>query len=119
MANVWRYVLPPLHRGGTCFCPRDGVLDYTFRYKVVGVCKNRDTIAGEPASAGQPTPGCTKLSWWLQSCPGVEGGCIYRPVGNCAILCYRGLRVDDEINFIYFQEPFIAGGIESCIMFDT
>ena len=46
--NVWRYVLPPQHRGGTRFCHRDSVLDYSFRYKVFGVCKNRDTIAGWP-----------------------------------------------------------------------
>jgi len=46
--NVWRYVLPPQHRGGACFCPRVGVLNCSFRYKAVGVCKNRDTIAGWP-----------------------------------------------------------------------
>jgi hypothetical protein len=26
-SNVWRYVLPLLHRGGTRFCTRDVVLD--------------------------------------------------------------------------------------------
>jgi len=41
-------VLPPQHRGGTRFCNRVGVLDYSFCYKIVGVCKNRDTIAGWP-----------------------------------------------------------------------
>ena len=44
------------HRGGACFCTRDDVLNFSFRYKVVGVCKNRDTTAGGPASAGQPVP---------------------------------------------------------------
>jgi len=34
------------HRGGARFCPRDGVLQFSVRYKVVVVCKNRDTIAG-------------------------------------------------------------------------
>ena len=46
--NVWRYMLPPQHRGGTCFCPRVGVQYFSIRYKVFGVCKNRDTIAGWP-----------------------------------------------------------------------
>ena len=31
------------HRGGACFCTRDGVLDFSFRYKFFGIGKNRDT----------------------------------------------------------------------------
>jgi len=34
--------------GDTRFCHRVGVLIFYFRYKVVGECKNRDTIAGWP-----------------------------------------------------------------------
>jgi hypothetical protein len=30
-ANVRRYVLPLLHRGGMRFCPRVGVLNLSFR----------------------------------------------------------------------------------------
>jgi hypothetical protein len=41
-------VLLAQHRGGACFCTRGGVLDFSFRYKVFGIGKNRDTIAGWP-----------------------------------------------------------------------
>jgi len=41
-------VLPPQNRGGTRFCHRDGMLKVSFCYKVVVVCKNRDTTAGWP-----------------------------------------------------------------------
>ena len=44
------------HRGGACFCTRDGVLNFSFRYEVFGVGKNRDTKVGAPAPAGQPVP---------------------------------------------------------------
>jgi len=68
--NVWRYggLLPQSRpdsyrelsgRGGTpapcrmkwapgCFCTRGCMLDLSFRYKVIEVCKNRDAIAGWP-----------------------------------------------------------------------
>lgn len=59
------------HRGGASFCTRVGVLNFSFRYKAVVVYKNHDTRVEVPAVAGQPTPGCPDLSWWLQSCPGV------------------------------------------------
>jgi hypothetical protein len=78
--NVRRYVPLPQLRGGMRFCTRVGVLNFSFRYKIVVVCKNHDTKVGDPAVAGQPTPSCRNLSWWLQSCPGVEGNGIYRPV---------------------------------------
>lgn len=50
--------LLPQHRSGACFCRRDGVLIYSFRYKVIGICKNRDTKCECPASAG---PACAAI----------------------------------------------------------
>ena len=88
--------LLPLLRGGVCFCTRVGVLNFSIRYKVVVVCKNHDTIVGAPRLRGQPTPGCTNLSWWPQSCPGVEGNDLYRRVRASlliieALINYLGL----------------------------
>ena len=81
--NVWRYVLLPRHRGGTRFCHHDDVLDYSFRNKVVAVCKNRDTKSECPAAAGPACAAITSLSWWLQGFRGTVGSCIYRPVACC------------------------------------
>jgi len=36
------------HRGGARFCTRGGMLNFSFRYKVFGIGKNRDAIAGWP-----------------------------------------------------------------------
>ena len=36
------------HRGGTRFCRRDDMLNYSIRCEVVGVCKNRDTMSECP-----------------------------------------------------------------------
>jgi len=41
-------------RSGARFCTRGGMWYFSFRYKVFGIGKNRDTKAGEPVSAGQP-----------------------------------------------------------------
>ena len=43
------------HRGGARFCTRDGVENVAFRYKVIGVSKNRDTMR-ECRVSGQPVP---------------------------------------------------------------
>ena len=40
------------HRGGVRFCTRGDVLDFSIRYKIIGVCKNRDTRRESPAGAG-------------------------------------------------------------------
>ena len=71
------------HRGGTCFCTRDGVLIFSIRYKVVGICKNRDTIAGVPASAGQHMPQITNLSYSHK----VVAAC--KPIAYTALLAFR------------------------------
>ena len=44
------------------FCHRVGVWDFSFRYKVVGVCKNRDTKREPPVSAGAACAAITNLS---------------------------------------------------------
>ena len=51
-ANARRYVPLPQLRGGMGFCTRVGVLNFSFRYKVVVVCKNHDAKVGEPRVSG-------------------------------------------------------------------
>jgi len=69
------------HRGGARFCTRGGVLKVLFRYKFFGIGKNRDTKAGEPASAGQHMPPLQTFRFSHK----VFAAC--KPIAYTALLC--------------------------------
>jgi hypothetical protein len=63
----------PQHRGGTRFFTRGDILKFSFRYKVIGIDKNRDTKSESRRQPGRPAK---PLRGWLYSIMQLAGKAI-------------------------------------------